>query len=102
MTPEQKRELLAACEEDNDIRIVTIALQVAATAARARQTGVAHHIRFLVDNLHRKEDAEREYRRTRLTVATALFANNEHATAVGSCKAADDLIKACATLPVPE
>lgn len=65
MTPEQKGALLSACTEGDDVRIVTVALSIAATHARAGDTASAMSIRRLVDDHQGREERERERQRMR-------------------------------------
>ena len=61
MTPEQKTALVEACEKGDAVRIVTIALQVAAWLARNKRQDDAIEIRLGVDDL--QQAAERKQRR---------------------------------------
>jgi hypothetical protein len=71
VTPEQKSELLAACQDGNDVRIITVALQVAAGAARRREIEDARKIRGLVDDLQLQQARRVERRRERNELARA-------------------------------
>lgn len=74
MTPEQRKHLLEACEAGDDVRIVTLALHIAATAAREGRTDTAVACRRAVDR-HQQEEADaRAHQEKRLTIATQLLA----------------------------
>lgn len=106
MTPTQKTELLKALEEGNDVRIVTIALQVAAQAARERRQDEAIAIRTLIDDHQSRDYAEKEYKKLRLQLVAPLFmlipGETLEWSAAQAVARADALIKACATIPVPK
>lgn len=72
MTPEQKRELIAACDAGDDVRAVTLSLQIAAWNSRAGKQADAIACRKLVDDLLHADSARAEYMRNRLTIATAV------------------------------
>jgi hypothetical protein len=69
MTPQQKTELTTACERGDDVRIVTLALAVAATAARENRRDMAIQIREIVDIHLDRPTQVREYYRHRLEIA---------------------------------
>ena len=71
MTPDQRSALLAACEDGNAIRIVTVALSIAATHAREGDAKTAMGIRRLVDDHQSREERERERHRLRVEFAKA-------------------------------
>jgi hypothetical protein len=73
MTPSQKADLKAACEAGDDVRIVTVALSIAAHAARERRPNEAVVIRSRVDEHLQAEEREREHKRMRLTVAAHIM-----------------------------
>lgn len=107
MTPEQKNALIEACESGNDVRIVTIALQIAASAARDGRQDDSLIIRNLVDNMFRKDGADRAYRQMRLDVAKRVIP--EYLAMLGyeraakeAVSAADALLHAVATIEVPK
>lgn len=103
MTPEQRTALLSACEEGNEVRIITIALQIAAKAARDGKQAVAVALRDLVDAHHRIGEAEKLYRAKRETIAAMILANNsDDWTVQEAVQCADRLILANATMPIPE
>jgi hypothetical protein len=72
MTPEQKRELIAACEAGDDVRAVTLGLQIAAWNARAGFQETAITCRRLVDDLRHADTNRAEYMQRRLAIATAV------------------------------
>lgn len=72
MTPEQKRELIAACEAGDDVRAVTLGLQIAAWNARAGLQETAITCRRLVDDLRHADANRAEYMQRRLAIATAV------------------------------
>lgn len=106
MTPEQKKQLIEACDADDDVRIVTVALGVAATAARERRTEVAIQIRYLIDHNQDKDSQDREYYRRRLEIAQFLiprFAGNYGTDAVAayeSVRLADVLMAMNGRIPL--
>lgn len=71
MNANQKTELLAACEQGNEVRIVTIALQIAASAARSGDLNTARDVRSMVDDHHKKEHMAAEKLRMRDEFAKA-------------------------------
>jgi hypothetical protein len=73
MTPEQKRELIAACEAGDDVRAVTLGLQIAAWNARAGLQETAITCRRLVDELRNADANRAEYMQRRLAIATAVI-----------------------------
>ena len=100
MTPEQRTALIAACDEGNDVRIVTMALHIAAHLARERRNGEAATIRDLVDEHDRSDGYDREFRRMRLDVAKRLIG---HTCGIREAiDMADTLIVSCAQVAVPE
>lgn len=72
MTPQQKAELIAACEAGDDVRAVTVALQITAWNARAGNKAEASACLRLVDALRHADNARAEYLRQRLAIATAV------------------------------
>lgn len=72
MTPEQKTALIDACERSDGVQAVTIALQIAAKAARDKKNDAAVAIRDLIDAHKSRGQVEKEYRQLRLTVATQI------------------------------
>jgi len=76
---EQRADILAACEAGDSVRVVTLALAIAATHARAGDTDKAIGIRRQVDDYHTREERERERRRmldqAALAAITGLLAN---------------------------
>ena len=114
MKHEQKNALIEACRTDDEVRII------ASNAARERRQDVAIAIRHLVDG---REQAENEYKRQRLTMATQILAglaanpggpyqenqrsgwglcNCGHSQAAGEALAlADSLMVANAVAPIP-
>jgi hypothetical protein len=72
MTPEQKRDLIAACDAGDDVRAVTLGLQIAAWNARAGMQDTAIACRRLVDDLQHADARRSEYMRRRLEIATAV------------------------------
>lgn len=123
MKHEQKNALIEACRTDDEVRIITCALHIAANAARERRQDVAIAIRHLVDAHQGREQAENEYKRQRLTMATQILAglasnpggpyqenprsgwglcNCDHAQVAGEAIAlADSLMVANAVAPIP-
>jgi hypothetical protein len=73
MTSGQYKALMEACEKCDEVRIITCALQIAATAARERRQDTAIAIRHLVDAHQGREQAEREYKRQRLALASQIL-----------------------------
>ena len=102
MTPEQQTALLEACRESNDVRIVTIALQVAANCARNKRQEDAIAIRNSVDAMQVVAHREKEYRKIRLEVAARLYADPViNCDANDAVRFADSLIKANNETPIP-
>jgi hypothetical protein len=107
MTPSQRTELVHALESGNDVRVVTIALQLAASAARERRQDDAVAIRKLVDDHHSRESADIQYRRMRLDVAKRIMpvlTNSawKETDSRAAVMAADALLHAVATIAVPK
>jgi hypothetical protein len=73
VTPDQRRILVEACESGDDVRIVTIALQIAATLARDKRVVEALAIRKAVDDHNRQDSEWIEWKRVRLQVASQLI-----------------------------
>lgn len=65
MTPEQRRALVQACEDGDEVRIVTLALQIAASLARAGDQPKAMAIRRAVDDHQAREEREQAHQRMR-------------------------------------
>jgi hypothetical protein len=84
MTPEQKTALIDACERQDEVRAVTIALQIAAKAARDKKNDAAVAIRDLIDAHKSRDQVAKEYRQLRLTVATQIASGM---MANGNCRA---------------
>lgn len=70
----QMQALINACKDHDEVRIITCALHIAATAARELKQDVAIAIRHLIDAHQGREQAEKEYRRQRMTMATQILA----------------------------
>ena len=116
MTPEQKTALIDACERQDEVKAVTIALQIAAKAARDKKNDAAVAIRDLIDAHKSRGQVEKEYRQLRLTVATQIAsgmlanANSRAPTTVAGCEVlaqfavstADALIHVNAECVVPD
>ena len=92
MTPEQKTQLIAACESGDDVRIVTVALQVCAWLARNGRQLEAIALRSSTDDVARTEHAIREHKKKRLEIASLLFAFDENTSADGAIRGADLLM----------
>lgn len=73
MTPEQKSQLLAAVEAGDDIKAVTLSLQIAAWNARVGNRDEAIKIRSLVDDLMKADNAKAKYTQERLNVAKSVL-----------------------------
>jgi len=69
----QMSALINACKDHDEVRIVTCALHIAATAARERKQDAAIAIRHLVDAHQGREQAEKEYKRQRLDLAARIL-----------------------------
>lgn len=76
MTPEQKKELIAALDADNDVRAITIALQVCASLARNKRPDDAVKIRSMVDSFQERKSLEAEWRKKRLAIAVSIYTGN--------------------------
>ena len=74
MTPEQRTNLIAACELGDEVKIITLALQIAAKSARDGKVKEAVAIRHLIDAHQGREQAEKEYKRQRQEIATQVLA----------------------------
>lgn len=99
MTPHQRAALLAAAESGDDVRAVTLALQIAAGMARANRRDEAMAITRLVDHIRRPDVAEREHRRMRLDIAARMSPPAQSAEL--AVEWADKLIAANDEAPVP-
>jgi len=69
----QMQALVNACKDEDEVRIITCALHIAATAARDRKQDVAIAIRHLVDAHQGREQAEKEYKRQRFVLASQIL-----------------------------
>jgi hypothetical protein len=74
MNTMQMQELIDACKDHNEVKIITCALSIAATAARERKQDVAVAIRHLVDAHQGRDQAEKVYREQRRIIATEIMA----------------------------
>lgn len=97
MTPEQYRLLREAAESGDEVRAVTIALQIAAHNARngRKEAGIA--IRREVDKVHARAEYEKERKRVRLQLAALII---PHRTAAEAIREAESLIDLNDTMPV--
>lgn len=100
MTPDQKRLLIEAADKGDDIRIVTIALQIGAHAARERRQDDAIAIRRLVDIHQSQESAEIIHRQKRLEIVTRIY-GLKNMGVEDAITIADSMIDQCAKRPVP-
>lgn len=116
--------LINACKGEDEVRIITCALHIAATAARERKQDTAIAIRHLVDAHQNAEQAEKAYREQRRIMATEILAglvanpggpyqengrtgwglcNCDHSQVAGEAVGlADSLLLANANSPVPK
>lgn len=119
----QMSALVNACKDHDEVRIITCALHIAATAARERKQDVAIAIRHLVDAHQGREQAEKSYREQRRIMATEILSglvanpggpyqenmrsgwglcNCDHSQVAGEAIAlADPLLDANASAPLP-
>ncbi len=103
----QMQALVNACKDHDDVRIVTCALHIAATAARERKQDAAIAIRHLVDAHQRGDQVEKSYREQRLSIATKIMAGlvanpgDRSLVAGEAIRLADSLLFVNATAPVP-
>ena len=107
MTPEQKRELIAACDAGDDVRAVTLCLQIAAWNARAGLQETAIACRRLVDELTHADARRAEYMRHRLAIATAvspvlLAESPRKEAAADAIRYADALLDALSSIGIGE
>ncbi len=72
MTPQQKEELIRACDSGDDVKAVTLCLHIAAWNARKGLRETAVQCRALVDELQNADANRAEYMRTRLKIAMAV------------------------------
>jgi hypothetical protein len=72
MTPEQKQAII---NETNPVRVVTIALQIAASEARNGNRQDAIEIKKIIDREQAVTAREREWRAERLRIAVQLAAS---------------------------
>jgi len=101
-TTEQRKAMIAAFDAGDDVRAITIALQVCASMAREGNTSGAISIRNEVDMAHADAHRKAEHRKLRLEIAARLFAYDANATPGGSINAADLLIATNDATPVPK
>lgn len=101
MTPEQKTQLVAACESGDDVRIVTVALQVCAWLARNGRQLEAIALRNSTDDVARTEHAIREHKKKRLEIASLLFASSPNYSAGEAVRGADLLVRTNEGIPTP-
>ena len=93
MTPEQKTQLIAACESGGDVRIVTVALQVCAWLARNGRQPEATALHNSIDDVARTAHAIREHKKKRLEIASLLFASDPSYSAGEAVRGADLLMR---------
>ena len=109
MTSEQYKALMEACKNSDDVRIVTLALQIAATASREKRRNMAIGIREIVDHHLDAPTQIREYYRHRLEIATKAMAGlisrsvawDPAEVAALSVRYADALMESNAKVPLP-
>ena len=109
MTPQQRIDLIRACDNGDDVHIVTLAMAIAATAARGGSMENALAIRAMADAHLRMEQTEIEYRRLRLEIAAQMLAPvwfvdrgmTAEAEVAAALTGAEMLIAQNATRPVP-
>jgi hypothetical protein len=107
MTPEQRQELIAACDAGDDVRAVTVGLQIAAWNARAGFLETATKCRQLVDDLRHAGAARAEYMQRRLAIATAVSRalighGPRQDAAAEAMRYADALLDALSSIPIGE
>lgn len=100
MTPEQRTAFIEACDAGDEVRAVTLALQIAAHNARAGRTEQAMAIRSEVDRKQAAEAWARERRRLRLEVAAMIKCRNLDKYDSDIIELAEDLIDANDKIPV--
>ena len=101
MTPEQKTQLIAACENGDSVRIVTIALEVCAWLTRNGWQTTAVGLRRSIDDISRTEHAIREHKKKRLEIAALLFASDPSYSAGEAVRGADLLMRTNEGTPTP-
>ena len=102
MLPQQRTELIAALDADDDIRAVTIALHICAHLARTNKRMEARIIRDAIDVHQSRVSAEKEHRRKRLEIATAILAGHKYWEDHVAIEAADRLMAENARKPIPD
>ena len=103
MKPEQKKQLVDACNNNDAVKISTIALAIAATLAKQGKRGDACRIRSLYDRNQTAEHMAKEYRKIRLDIAKTILPliGIEDVDLRDAVKIADDLIKINDEEPLP-
>ncbi len=105
MTPQQKEQLIMACDSGDDVMAVTLALRIAAWNARAGFRAAAAQCRALVDELQNADADRVEYMRMRLKIATAVSSEfiSKHSTndaAAEAIRYADALMTALSSIEI--
>jgi len=102
MLPQQRTELIAALDADDDVKAVTIALSIAAQLARTNKRLEAMQIRDAVDVHQARASDERAYRVKRLDIA-AMFSSSGSfgGTDIDAINWSDSLMAANASAPIP-
>lgn len=102
MLPQQRTELIAALDADDDIHAVTIALHICAHLARTGKRLEAMKIKGLVDAHQTRASNERAYRIKRLEIAAVIMAGHKYIESLQAIECADGLMAANASAPIPE
>jgi len=102
MLPQQRTELIAALDADDDIRAVTIALHICAHLARTNKRMEARIIRDAIDVHQSRVSAEKEYRRKRIEIAAVIMAGQKYIESLQAIECADSLMAANASAPIPD
>ena len=101
MLPQQRTELIAALDADDDIRAVTIALHVCAYLARTNKRQEAMVIRGAIDVHQARASNERAYRIKRLEIAAVIMAGHKYIESLQAIECADGLMASNASAPIP-
>jgi hypothetical protein len=102
MTPSHRTALLAAIDSGDDVKAVTLVLQVIAQKAKAGEQDEAAQIRKLLDEHRGNAGAVTAYRRLLLDIAPHFVKEHTVVGVATAVKVAEWVVVCCAFAPPPE
>jgi hypothetical protein len=102
MTPQHRTVLIAAIEAGDDVKAITLILQVIAQKAKAGEQDEATQIRKLLDEHRGNAGAVTAYRRLLLDIVPHFVKEHTVVGVATAIKVAEWVVVGCAFAPPPE